>query len=120
MPDDGFQVDVVGGVPVVVTPAEVDTTNAAALRSALRTAAADRPGTLIVDMTRTGFCDSSGPHALYAARQSAEAEGGQVLLVISSTLVRRIFALTGADRLIPTFTSLPEALTRASGTVSTS
>jgi anti-sigma B factor antagonist len=112
MPDDGFQVDVVGGVPVVAAPEEIDITNAGALCSALLEAAATGPGPLVVDMTRTEFCDSSGPHALFAAHQRAEAEGGEVLLVIASALVLRVFALTGVDRLIPNFTSLAEALAR--------
>jgi anti-sigma B factor antagonist len=112
MPDDGFRVDVVDGVPVVAAPEEIDVTNAGALRSALLKAAASGPSTLVVDMTRTQFCDSSGPHALFAAQQIAEAEGRQVLLVVTSPLVLRIFALTEVDRLIPSFTSLAEALAR--------
>ena len=35
-----------------------------------------------------------------------------MLLVIPSTTVLRVFALTGMDRVIPNFTSLPEALGR--------
>jgi anti-sigma B factor antagonist len=116
MPDDSFLVDVAGGVPVVVTPEEIDTTNAGALRSALLTVAASGPGTLVVDMTRTQFCDSSGAHALVAAHKRAEAEGREVLLVIPSTLVLRVFALTGVDRMIPNFTSLADALARSAGT----
>ena len=112
MPDDGFLVDVVGGVPVVVAPEEIDITNAEALGSALLQAAASGPGPLVVDMTRTEFCDSSGPHALAAAHKRAEAEGREVLLVIPSALVLRVFALTGVDRLIPNFTSLADALAR--------
>jgi anti-anti-sigma regulatory factor len=64
-------------------------------------------------MTRTRFCDSSGPRALVAAHQRAEAGGGEVLLVIPSALVLRVFALTGADRAIPSFASLAEAVARA-------
>ena len=116
MPDDGFLVDVVGGVPVVVAPEQIDITNAEALGSALLTAAASAPGPLVVDMTRTEFCDSSGPHALAAAHRRAEAEGREVLLVVPSALVQRIFALTGVDRMIPSFTSLADALARPAGT----
>jgi anti-sigma B factor antagonist len=112
MPDDGFLVHVVGGVPVVAAPEEIDITNAEMLRSALLKAAARRPGPLVVDMTRTQFCDSSGPHALVAAHKRAEAEGREVLLVIPSAVVLRVFALTGVDRVIPNFTSLAEALAR--------
>ena len=110
MPDDRFPVEVVEGVPVVAAPEEIDITNAEALRSALLTAAANGHGTLVVDMTRTRFCDSSGLHTLIAAHKRAEAEGREVLLVIPGTAVLRVFALTGMDRVIPNFTSLAEAL----------
>ena len=97
-------------MPVVAAPEEIDITNAEALRSALLKAAANGHGTLVVDMTRTQFCDSSGLHALAAAHKRAEAEGREVLLVIPSATVLRVFALTGVDRMIPSFTSLAEAL----------
>ena len=112
MPDDGFPVEVVGGVPVLAAPEEIDITNAEALRSALIKAAANGHGTLVVDMTQTQFCDSSGLHTLIAAHKRAEAECREVLLVIPSTTVLRVFALTGMDKVIPNFTSLAEALTQ--------
>jgi anti-anti-sigma factor len=113
MPDARFTVEVVRGVPVVAAPEEIDITNAEALRAALSTAAADGHGTLVVDMTRTRFCDSSGLHVLIAAHRRAGAEGREVLLVISGTPVLRVFALTGMDTVIPNFTSLAEALAQA-------
>jgi anti-sigma B factor antagonist len=116
MPDARFTVEVVRGVPVVATPEEIDITNAEALRAALSTAAADGHGTLVVDMTRTRFCDSSGLHVLIAAHRRAGAEGRAVLLVIPGPAVLRVFALTGMDRVIPNFTSLAEALAQAPAT----
>jgi anti-sigma B factor antagonist len=113
MPGDEFPVEVVEGVPVVAAPEEIDITNAEALRSALLKAAANGHGALVVDMTRTRFCDSSALHTLLAAHRRAEAEGGEVLLVIPSAAVLRVFAITGIDRMIPSFTSLPEALAQA-------
>ena len=110
MPGDGFPVELVEGVPVVAAPEEIDITNAEALRSALLKAAANGHGTLVVDMSQTRFCDCSGLNTLLAAHKRAEAEGGEVLLVIPSTTVLRVFAITGVDRMIPNFTSLPEAL----------
>ncbi len=82
MPEDSFPVEVIDGVPVVAAPEEIDITNAEALRSALLQAAANGHGRLVVDMTRTRFCDSSGLHALIAAHKRAEAEGREVVLVI--------------------------------------
>jgi anti-sigma B factor antagonist len=116
VPDARFTVEVVRGVPVVAAPEEIDITNAEALRAALSTAAADGHGTLVVDMTRTRFCDSSGLQVLIAAHRRAGAEGRAVLLVIPGTAVPRVFALTGMDRVIPNFTSLAEAMAQAPAT----
>ena len=110
MPDDQFPIEVVEGVSVVVTPQEVDITNGEALRSALLKAAANGYLTLVVDMTATQFCDSSGLHALAAAHRRAQADGREVLLVVPGAAVLRVLALTGVDRVIPNFTSLAEAL----------
>jgi anti-sigma B factor antagonist len=114
MRDGRFPVELVGGVPVLAAPEEIDITNAPDLHSALLEAAADGIGTLVADMTRTQFCDSSGLHTLLAAHKRAQAEGGELLLVIPSTAVLRVFAITGIDRTIPNFTSLDEALAQAS------
>ena len=110
MPEIGFPVELVRGVPVVGAPEEIDITNAAGLRAALLESAARGHGTFVVDMTRTRFCDTAGLHALVGAHKRAGAEIGQVLLVIPDAAVLRIFAITGLDRVIPSFTSLEEAL----------
>jgi len=110
MPDDSFPVEVLGDVPVVAAPEDIDITNAEALRSALLQAAAKGHGAFVVDMTKTQFCDSSGLHTLIAAHKRAEAEGRQLLLVITATPVLRVFALTGVDRVIPNFATMAEAL----------
>jgi anti-sigma B factor antagonist len=108
MSDPGFTLEMVRGVPVVTAPEELDITNAAGLRSALLEA--DPHGTLVVDMSRTQFCDTAGLHALVGAHKRAQAEGGEVLLVTTGAAVPRIMAITGLDQLIPHVTSLEEAL----------
>jgi anti-sigma B factor antagonist len=113
MPDGRFSVEVVTGTPVVTAPEEIDIANAEELQAALLKAAAEVPGTLVVDMTRTRFCDSSGLHTLIAAHKRARAEGHEVLLVIPSLPVLRVFALTSMDRVIPNFTTLAEALAQS-------
>jgi anti-sigma B factor antagonist len=114
MRTDQSPYEVVGGVPVVAAPEEIDITNAPDLRSALQVAAADGHGTLVLDMTRTRFCDSSGIHTLLAAHKRAQSEGGELLLVMPDRPALRIFAITGVDRVIPNVTSLEEALARTS------
>jgi anti-sigma B factor antagonist len=109
MLDGGCAAEVTRVVPAVAAPEELDITNADRLRSALLQAAADAHGTLVVDMTRTRFCDCAGLCVLMAAHKQARAEGRELLLVISSAAVLRLFALTGVDRVIPCFVRLDEA-----------
>jgi anti-anti-sigma factor len=113
MPEASFPVEVVSGVPVVTAPEEIDITNAAGLRAALLEAAADGSRTLVVDMAQTQFCDSAGLNVLVRAHKRAQADGGELLLVICAAAVLRIFAVTGIDHLIPTFPTLEQALAPA-------
>jgi anti-sigma B factor antagonist len=68
-------------------------------------------------MSQTQFCDSAGLHVLVRAHQRAEARGGEVRLVIATTDVRRIFTVTGIDRVIPSFPGLEQALAPATASV---
>ena len=101
MPDGSFPVEIVKGMPVVAAPEEIDITNAGALRATLLNAAANGHGALVVDMTRTQFCDSSGLHTLIAAHKRAEAEGREVLLVIPSPTVLRVIKKSIDDAYAP-------------------
>ena len=120
MPDASFPVEMISGVPVVVTPGEVDITNADGLRTALLEAAGHGPGGFVVDMSRTQFCDTAGLHALMLAHKRAVAESGEIRLVIIGAAVLRIFAITGLDDVIPHFASLAEALAATSGSTESS
>jgi len=113
MPEARFPVEVVGGVPVVIAPEEIDITNAASLRAALLDAASDGHRRFVVDMTRTRFCDASGVHALAAAHQRALEEDRQLLLAVSGPAVLRVLAITGIDQIIPRFATLDEAVGQA-------
>ena len=56
----------IDGVPVMATPPEIDVTTAEQLRAVLLAATENRYRTLVVDVTRTRFCDSAAVHALIA------------------------------------------------------
>ncbi len=110
MPEISFPVEVVEGVPVVTAPEEIDIANATGLRAALLEVAEPGRALVVVDMSRTRFCDSAGLNALVAAARQARAEGGEVRLVVVGEAVARIVALTGVDRVIPVYASLEDAL----------
>jgi alpha,alpha-trehalase len=120
VPEVGFPVEVVEGVPVVRAPEEIDIANAGGLKAALLEAVgleatgleAAEPGRalVVVDMSRTRFSDSAGLNALVAVARQARAEGGEVRLVVAGGAVARLMALTGVDRVIPVYASLEDAL----------
>jgi anti-anti-sigma factor len=115
MPDVRFAVEMASGVPVVVTPDEIDITNADGLQAALAEAARRGSGRFVVDMSQTRFCDTAGLYALVLAHKRASAEGGEVRLVVTCAAVARIFAITGLDDVIAQSASLDDALAAASG-----
>jgi anti-sigma B factor antagonist len=110
MPEHRPAVGLICGVPVVAAPGEIDMTNVPALRTALLEASTLGQGTFVVDMSETQFCDSAGMHALVWAHKQSRAEGGEMLLVVQAAAVLRVFAITGVDRIIPSFPNLEEAL----------
>jgi anti-anti-sigma factor len=109
MPDVSSPSGVISAVPVVTAPEEMDITTAYRLRGALA-AAVRGHATVVVDMTRTHACDTAGLHVLVRAHRRALAQGGELRLVAPRPDVRRLFAITGLDRVIRHFASLDEAL----------
>jgi anti-sigma B factor antagonist len=104
-----FEIWEARGLPVVSAPDEVDVSNAGQLRSALLAAAAGHP-TIVIDLSATQFCDSSGLSVLVGALRRAMAEGGEVRLVARTPGVLRILGITGVGSLFALYTSLEEAL----------
>lgn len=106
----------INGVPVVTAPAEIDTTTAEQLRTVILDAVSHGHATVVVDMTRSRFCDSSGLGALARAHQRAVTMGGELRLVLPADgSVVRVVTLTGLDRLVPCFVRLDQALIPGSG-----
>jgi anti-sigma B factor antagonist len=111
VPQISFPVEVIEGVPVVTAPEEIDIANAGRLQQALADAAGAGQVLVVVDMSRTRFCDSAGLNALVTADRQVRAAGGEVRLVITGESVVRIVELTGVDQVIAVYSSLEEALT---------
>jgi anti-sigma B factor antagonist len=82
--------------------------NAGQLREAL--AAAAQHSIIVVDMAANRFCDSSGISALIAAHRQPRSAVGKLRLVMAGPAVRRVFKVTGVDRLFRFFGSLPQTV----------
>jgi anti-sigma B factor antagonist len=96
---------------LVAVPAEVDMATAGHLAAEVE--AAIKPGVkvLILDMTFTTFCDSSGLDVLARALRRTQAEAVELRLVCSSPQVLRVLAITGFDKLLPIYPNLDAAFT---------
>jgi anti-anti-sigma factor len=101
----------INGLPVVTAPVEIDIANAEKLRMVLLEASENGHAIIVVDLTGTRFCDSSGLNVLAAAHRRAENEGGELRLVLPiGGSVVRVLTITALDRVIPCFTGLDQAL----------
>jgi anti-anti-sigma factor len=105
------------GLPVVTPPLEIDIANAADLRADILAASSGGQATVIIDMSETAFCDSTGLNVLVRAHKQLDAEGRQLRLVIRAPTLLRIFAVTGVDTMFRLSASLDEALAQPSAVV---
>jgi len=111
VPDSHFPVTRSDGLTVVTTPDEIDINNARLLSEALLVAAGQP--VVIVDMTGTEFCDSTGLSVLVQALRRAEQADAQLTLVVRTPGLRRMLAVSGMGSLFQTYDSLAEAVDAA-------
>lgn len=106
------RVSTAGGHAVVVVHGEIDLATAPALREAI--AAMIRNGTrqLIMDLEGVDFLDSTALNVLVGVVR--ELGPGSLGVVASKSIVRRIFALSGIESVIPVFDCLDAAVEAAS------
>ncbi len=109
MPDLSFPVALINGMAVVTTPAEIDISNASQLRAALVTATHSAAKIVVVDMSGTEYCDSTGLNVLVRARKKAEQAGIQLRLVVQGNAVQRMLTVTGVSGLFPVYADLDQA-----------
>jgi anti-anti-sigma factor len=95
--------------PVIALPGEIDICIHGQVEASVSLALSDGATVLIADGSRTTFCDCSGVHALVRAHRQAVAAGVQ-LRIAASPAIWRILQLTGADRVLDTYSTVFEAL----------
>lgn len=94
---------------VIALPGEIDICIHRQVEASVALALSDGATVLIADASYTTFCDCSGVHALVRAHRQAVAAGVQ-LRIAASPAMWRILRLTGADRVLDTYSTVFEAL----------
>lgn len=110
MPEDRFPALWSGQVAVVRMPAEVDATIADEMREALLSVLNLGAQAVVIDMTRTSFCDSAGVSALFRAQRRATASDARLCIAARSAAVLRLFSLIGVTVAIDVYPDVSAAL----------
>jgi anti-sigma B factor antagonist len=97
------------GWTLVSLPAEVDIANADEVRADLAAALDQGCPVVIVDMSRTSFCDCAGVGVLLAAASQARRAGLQIRIVARARPVLRTFELTGLYLALPVYPTAADA-----------
>ena len=97
------------GVVIAAVTGDVDISTVARLRECLFELA-DSGRTLIVDLNRVTFIDSSGLGALVATARRVAEHGGGLYAVCAQPQPRRLLWMTGVDKRIPLAATLAGAL----------
>lgn len=96
------------GDSVLSVSGEIDVYTSPQLKTALIEAAGDG-GTVVVDMHKVGFIDSSGLGVLVSALRRAREREGTVRIVCTRESILKIFRITGLDKVFPIFSDVAEA-----------
>jgi anti-sigma B factor antagonist len=97
------------GVVIAAVTGDIDMSTVAGLRQRLF-ALADGGQSLILDLNRVTFIDSTGLGVLIGAARRAAAHGASVHAVCSQPQTRKLLWLTGVDRRIPLTATVDGAL----------
>ncbi len=79
--------------PVVSTNADLDLHTVSSLRSDLDDALRGSPQGLVLDLSRSGFIDSTGLATIVSAYRRLRSTGGRLALVAPTVAVRRVLSL---------------------------
>jgi len=114
--DPGITERDVAGIRVISASRELDLATAAELCARVDAARHAGRKRLLLDLTRLEFCDSSGLRALIRASEEVRASSGRLVVVPPvAGAVTHLFALTGADELLPLRSSVDDGLAALDG-----
>lgn len=85
------------GLVHVALVGELDLSTVAKVQEELRRIEVSSPATLVVDLSKLTFLDSTGLRCIVTADERARAEGRRIVIVRGPDAVQRVFAITRLD-----------------------
>jgi len=102
-----------GDVAVIDLAGEVDAYTSARFREVMIDIIDDGGVNLIVSMAKVEYIDSSGLGALVGGLKRTSERKGRIVLVCDQSQVRKVFEITGLEKVFPIFDTEQEALEAA-------
>lgn len=102
------------GLLVVDVLGELDVDRAPDLRAELEALSSGGASTVVIDLSRTAYIDSTGLGVLVAARKRAVQAGGELRLVCPEPALRKVFEITGVWEYFSIHETLVSALSGTS------
>lgn len=85
------------GLVHVALVGELDLSSVAKVQEELRRVEAAAPATLVVDLSKLTFLDSTGLRCIVTADERARSEGRRIVIVRGPDPVQRVFSITRLD-----------------------
>jgi anti-sigma B factor antagonist len=101
------------GTHIIAVRGELDLHTVPELKRTLAELAELDSPHVIIDLTHAALVDSTSLGALLETARNLRASGGELVVSCRDRSIRKVFATTGVDRLIPIHSSLEEAVRQA-------
>lgn len=96
------------GVAVITVVGEIDVATAPQLRESLHRVIARGQSTVVLDMLAVTFLDSTALGVLVGGLKRCRELGGELHVVVADARIRKIFEITGLNKVFPLAAALTE------------
>lgn len=99
-----------GGIPVVELEGEIDLSTSPLFKERVYEVIDAGGKEIVIDLNGLSFMDSTGLGVLVAVLKKTKSEGGRVRLVCGRENIRKVFILTGLDKVFSIYDNLQRCL----------
>lgn len=98
------------GIPIIRLNGELDAYTCAQLREEMIEVIENSSPNIVVDMSDVEYIDSSGLGTLVGGLKRSSEKGGKIAVVCVAGQIRKVFEITGLEKVFPIFDDEAEAL----------
>jgi anti-sigma B factor antagonist len=103
-------VDEKKGVPIVELQGEIDLSTSAIFKETVYKVIESGKKDIVINLSGLEFMDSTGLGVLVAALKKTSMEGGSIRLVCNKRSIKKVFIITGLDKVFSIYDNLQRCL----------